>query len=255
VADYHLPVHQQNAMLELIERLPDLETIPSFEMVVEFCHYYRIKGIASLFVDYATRDFLQDLDRSARAFLHYLETRGSDEQLASRSSPLFDAIACNDLECAAEIARFSTNRFRPDVEYEEDFLYFRFVCSDLLESAHEEKAHLVERYMELAEGRVDGRLALCLALQAQEARAFDEALELLIDEHKTRYAELRDSQGVAEEELLTEGHLCVEGLAWVRLAERRGIETRREYPLIPSAARKEVSAQFAPDSWRRHLAE
>ncbi|KYG07378.1 hypothetical protein BE21_02585 [Sorangium cellulosum] len=246
-----LPVIALNAFEEGAELLPLVTGgTASQREVLRFCRTLRRRAICELLLLGLVGRFHLYLHKSGRAFLHFLRGSADAAKVTSRAEPFFDAIACLDLECAREQARSARSTWNERVEYEEDFLYVRFLMSaHFLDAPATELTAMLARAEEVTEGRDDPRIAICSALLARDAGRFDDALSDLLDLREQRTTHLFDRGGAHEEEAATEGQIDVEGLALVRLAESRGIVTRPEYPFIPSLLRVGPTRAFTVDDW------
>ena len=136
-------------------------------------------------------------------------------------------------------------------EYEDDFLYVLLVTKILTFAEQNDEARaLVERYEEVLEGARDVRLDLCRALLDRDGPAFDERLQAFLAAYEASYREGMEQEYIIEEQWATEGQLCVEGLALLRLSDLLGLPTRRSYPYIPSNVRRKTAPGFDASSWR-----
>jgi hypothetical protein len=249
---YEHPIYQANGYYAFSSRREGLLSgPPSFKSLLEMCAGIRRAGCCSLLMDADAELFHQCLSVSANAYAYFLQQISSDEQVVSRGTPFFDALACNDFRAAREIAERSTASFKRDLEYEEDALYFRFLFELLfLEDPTESGTTLLAEYARVIEEQPDPRLEMGYALLERERTRFASAIEGLIERHEASIAELAERYGLPDERLSTEGKVFIEGLAMLRVAERLDIPTERHYPLIPSLARGDYSATFQPDAWR-----
>lgn len=239
--------HYQNAkMLEAVER--GAVSLPQF---LAFCQNHRVMGIGALLLLCDTAAFMSHLYKSGRAFLHYLSVPGAVAPVCARSQPFFDAIAALDWNGAREIALRLSQADKTDVEYEEDFLFVQFLARHaLLEQSSEDSRKLLARYEDALQGTSDARLGVCLALLDEDAKAFNEALAEFLSEREAHFSLLKKRNRIALEQWATEAQVSIEGLALVRLAERAGLETWRDYLFIPSLARGRERPQDEPESWR-----
>jgi len=240
-----------NAAFDCEEMLPRVSnrTI-NFKEVLVFCQNYRFMGITLLFL-FGETDALQSyLYKSGRAFLYFLEQADERALVTSKSRPFFDAIAALDFDGAGQIA-LALPKARSEVEYEEDFLYFLFLRKHaFLQAAEAECADILAQWEQALQGAADPRLDVCKALLAHDDALFDDALLRFLEEAEAKWARLAEHDAVSQEELATEGHLSVEGLALVALAERFGMKTRSDYLFIPSSARAQTAPVASPDAWR-----
>jgi hypothetical protein len=81
------------------------------------------------------------------------------------------------------------------------------------------------------------QLAICRALVARQQEDFNTALQALLTEHERRQDAKARAMGGKDEHSETERYVFVEGLALLRLAQRRGLTVQPDSPFLPSLAR------------------
>ncbi|QSQ22278.1 immunity 49 family protein [Pyxidicoccus parkwayensis] len=207
--------------------------------------YARAAGIAHLlaYADGAT--FRQHLLRSGEARRQLLQLARQQGRPVNRFTatgnygPLCDALAAGADETARDIARLSfTEHVRRD-EYEDDFHYARFlgwlVAGD--EAQRAEAEGFLDAFERVLQGESSPRLDLCRALMAHEQEGLDSALKALLEERERHFHAKAKSWSVKDEHYETERFVFVEGLALLRLAERRGLSVQAEYLFMPGLAR------------------
>lgn len=256
MASKFLPVFIGNALGDNEELLPAFTSGGGgLKEALRFCQNFRIAGIGSLLMSGTSVRFHECLHASARAFVHFTSFAPEAQKLNSRAEPFFDAVACGDTEAARELARLSPRAPDRNREYEEDFLFVRFLMDHFyLGVDAREGQRLLERYEKVLEGSVDARLAVCRTLLTGDGNGFDKALTRMMEEREVRFRKLRDKESMAEEVLATEGYVSVEGLALVRLAVSKGLHPLEDFLFIPSVAREQVRLRYRPDSWKHLLA-
>ncbi|RYZ41452.1 MAG: hypothetical protein EOO71_11910 [Myxococcaceae bacterium] len=256
MASKFLSVFIDNALGENEEQLPAfISGRGGLKEALRFCQNFRIAGIGSLLMSGTPTRLQECLHASARAFVHFANSSPEEQALTSRVEPFFDAVACGDTEAAQELARLSPRVCDRTREYEEDFLFVRFLMDHFFLGLDvREGKVLLERYEEVLEGSEDLRLAVCQALLSADADRFDEALSRLMESREARFRRLREKESVAEEVLATEGYVSVEGLALVRCAVSKGLHPLEDHLFIPSVAREQVGLRFRPDSWKHFFA-
>ncbi|WP_141617123.1 immunity 49 family protein [Myxococcus sp. AB036A] len=212
--------------------------------IAALCH--RRLAICALLLDARPSRFGTHLCHSAQARLHFhqLVENGHPAEpqylCVSKEFSFIDALAAGQNDLAAGIARRSAIRHNPEFEYEDDFLLHHFLQQLLLQTTGVQSAELpalLERWEAVLEGGADAYLDACRALLARQAQVFDDALQAIIDARLLRFQKMSRTSSPEEELRKTEGALFMNGLALVRLAELRGMETRREYTMIPALAR------------------
>jgi hypothetical protein len=98
------------------------------------------------------------------------------------------------------------------------------------------------------QGGSGSRLGVMSALVNSESKAFKESFDGLLDEWKTGIEKRRKAGRLDAYEAPTTANVCIEGLALVRLAKKRGVETREEYPYIPEPAIALIQTAFPSDA-------
>jgi hypothetical protein len=246
-----LPLVEKASRMGVEAMLPDVLAGHSTQrQIEEFCNYLRTIGICRLFTRGDSEDFLSHLCNSGRAFLHFLESVAPSVPRTSRAVPLFDAVACDDFDTARRIAAAAPTERDSEVEYEDDFLYMRFVLELVADSS--EGAATLARYTEVLDGAIDGRLDVCRALFERDEAAFNSALADYMEFVDARYARRLGSGDLGGDDAVTTRRICVEGLALARLAERAGLATESEYTLVPAMARVTDEVAHPPrDAWRQ----
>lgn len=244
---------RKNLGIALEKGLPHvLGRAVTLRQILIFCGYYRRMGIVELFLSGLPAGLFENLAKSARAFLFYLDRTEEATQVTSQSEPFFDAVACGDLDVGRAIAERSRSTWNEEEEYEEDFLYVRFLMDHGVlarELPHLER--LLERFEQALKGSDDPRLALCRALQGKNQKRFDETLERMIDDRRRETEKTLRSGEVSPNDAATVCHLWVELLALLRFAEQAGLKLARHYPFAPSVARRMDQAMLPPpDAWR-----
>jgi immunity protein 49 of polymorphic toxin system len=248
-----LPIYLSNATSELEEVMPTVVAARAdLEGVLAACQLFRIRGICSLFLAARGGGLLQDLHRSGRAFLHVLRALDDETKLTSKAAPLFDAIASTDWDCAREIATYSRETWNEGEEYEDDFAYARFLMLHfLLGGTPLQCTEILARFEAILDGAADARFDICTAFHRGDSALFERGIAALLEAHAARYKKLGAAEALPPEEVHTEGQLCVEGLALIRLAERKGFPVEEDYLFVPSVAREPLREAFAGDDWQR----
>lgn len=221
----------------------------SFVTALELCAGFRVVGIGLLFMFGDGASLQRYLHKSARAFVHYLQRADDAVKVVSRFKPFFDAIAALDLDAAREIAARS-RATRSELEYEEDFLFVRFLMIRFFaHTSDADEQALLARWEEVLEGSEDPRLDVCRGLFQGDGDLFHDGLDRHLAEIEARFQRLAEKEAIPVEELSTEAKLSVEGLALVVLARQVGIKVRKNYLFIPSIALPRAPPTAPPDSW------
>ncbi|WP_163780398.1 Imm49 family immunity protein [Myxococcus vastator] len=251
-----LPLIEKNSLIQLQMVLPRvLARQVTQAQMMSVCALFRRMGISQLFLSGLPDGFFEELSRSARAFLFFLQGTDDAAKTTSRSEPYFDAIACGDTEAEREIAQHSRATWSPGEEYEDDFLYVRILMEHFTLAASPDRLDAaMRRYERLPTTGDDVRLALCQALVTADAQRFEEGLGLLLEVRTRELRKRLEAERLSPDDATTTAHLSVEVLALLRLAERAGLPTEMHYPLAPSVARRLDRARLPPPaSWQQRI--
>jgi hypothetical protein len=188
--------------------------------------------------------FAQNLTRSGRVRFTYLdrlrrENVSDDYHSASgRIDGLMDAITASDLELARQIVGASRASLLIGAEYEDDFCYAQLIHR-LVTGETDEAATMpyIKQFEDVLDGQPSGRLDVCRALLGPDQAAFDEAFDALILDREAQIAADKARFQLEEPEVMANRLIFIEGLAVLRLAALRGLETEPEYRLCPGIAR------------------
>jgi hypothetical protein len=256
VSQRFLTVHRDNLGESLEDFIPRVTrgeaTYP--ELCDESLNY-RALAIIALLLDGDAAGFQSNLCKAGQLFRAGLSAPGDRRRVScSRATALFDAIACGDRTTAQAIAASLPGERKPELEYEEDYRYVRFLVDRFLLAAPRRicEAHLTEMESAL-QGSVDPRLDLCRALLDASQAGFDAAFEDCLTLYGDRQRLLVANGRLSEEQACTLPHVSVEALAQLSLADEIGLKTRAEYALVPARPARPVS--LPPDAWSEPRAE
>ena len=250
MSTHFLPVFAENAVYLLERRVAALGTARlDRENALAIAGDYRILGICHL-LRWAVPDrCLDSFHRGGRAYLSWLRRAAYAEQETGNGWPFFDAVAAGDGAAATEIARLARADHHPGREYEDDFLYIHFLMSLFYLSVDEDRCQqILDRYEQVLDGADDFRFEISMGLLDRDSARFEEGLRLLLEHHEAYF--LKMNEMMPPEKLETEGKICVEGLALVLLAEKRGLAVQDDYLFVPSTLRQRVTIDYADDNWR-----
>ncbi|RYZ39808.1 MAG: hypothetical protein EOO71_18590 [Myxococcaceae bacterium] len=248
-----LPAFRKNALAANTRLLPRiLEGEAGATEAQDFCRNYRVAAICSLLLAAAAKDFHHFLRKSAGAFVFYSARKVPAFTLVRALAPAMDALACGDSEAAATIFQQVGDTWDPSTEYEEDFLYARFLGSHFFGAPDPARdAGWLDRYAELVGPAKDARLSVLRAFHEGDAERFEQGLEQLLSERARRYQRLAAKDAIPLWESSTEGYISIEGLALVALAERKGLLTRSDYLHVPALVRLPAPLPDAAADWRQ----
>ena len=230
----NLAIYRANALLEAEELESAMDSLDEAR-VVRLCQCHRIAGIASLLMSANAGEFRNSLSRSARAYARFSQRAAQNEKLNSLAAPFFDALSAGDIGAARTICANRAPEPNLGEEYEEDFLYHTILMGMFFGAA--DNTNLLARYEKLAVEHADLRFDVCAALATADPGEFEDALCAYLDDYQRRYAEALGKNTILLDQFMTEGRVCVEGIAIVSLARSRHIDVGTEYALVPSVAR------------------
>lgn len=246
-----LPAFIANASYVVADLMPAVQArTVSFRDILEFCRQYRRRGIARFLESGDTGLLMQDLQRSGAAFAAYLEWADGQSRIASKANAFYDAIASGDAQAAAKIGRLTATTPSPDYEYEDDFLYIRFLMGRFFLNANAaELSASAQRYESVLAGIDDPRYEICQSFLGLRPEQFEAGFEELLSQREERYAAGIDAEEIIEEDWATEGQIFVEGMALLRLARSVAFPVQKEYLFIPSLAFRRASISYASSTW------
>lgn len=246
MTDIHLLPLMSNATYALGEELPTFaDGAMGVEQAVRVAGLYRQFGIA-VYLFTGRRDVLHEsLARGGHAFAWFVGIHGWGDRALSEAKSILDAMA-SDWTALGPFEAIALPSHRPELEYEEDFLYIQALLGLC---AGRDVSRVLSRYGELASADADPRLAVLQALVAGEARAFHDAIGDIIKKEAERLERLNATLDVADEVLASEGQVSVEGMALVRVAVARHITIDPVHGNVPSPS----SAPVDPEAWRAGL--
>jgi hypothetical protein len=220
-------------------RHPDCALKYAGRFYEQAAEHLRAHAILRLLFDARPDKFSNDLvmsGQSRRAFLRRCRaTEYSDYFTArSRTGSLFDSIAGNDFELAAEIARLSPDRFQNGDEYEDDFFYQKYVGLWTTNADQSERGAALDALEAIADDCGKARADVGRSLEAGDPAKFESSFQNLL---RMRTEELATDGAVKEDVTAAIGaNIFIEGVALLKLARHIGVATRDEYPMCPALA-------------------
>jgi hypothetical protein len=210
----------------------------------------RVVAIISLLARGNSDGFFHNLMRSGRAREKYLmrvrqELAVTDHHfVAGRYEPFLDSVAAGDWTLARRIIDLSPDDWSSHHEYEDDFLYAQVLHGLVQDRPGDFYEPLLARFEDVIEDSPRGRLDAAKALVAADQPAFEDAFESLLNERAAEI-EAADARGqLLEPGVVANREVFVEGLALLRLAGHRGLQTEDEYRFCPGSARVPMTKPF-----------
>jgi len=220
--------------------------------------YHRLIGELKLLMDADQQGFIDGLCKSAYSRLYFLRQFAAKNTVdapylcLSKDIALTAGLAAGHIELTKQIAKLSKDKHDPKIEYEDDFLFVRFIADSVLDGTTTEQLQkLVARWEVVLEGGASTEFAVCKTIADNDAEAFHDAFDSLIASRQQQLKQWRESTAFDEQMYSAEGFLYVKGMCVLRIAHLRGIPVKLEYPLIPRMALDIPGVSFpAQDSWR-----
>lgn len=222
-------------------------------------------GICQLLLEADVVRFRENLVRAVQARRYFLwraqregDTRCRFLGLA-RSDAVWQAIVVGQPALAQELVALHTPTWHAAWDYEDDFAYRLFmhgVVSQPGFGGQPEARALMARFERALDGQRDPRLGLCKAWADQDAAEFREALTRLL---LARQVQLdQDRAGITEYTAQAlfwpQSFVCIEALAWLRLADAHGLDVGGdEFLYCPSLALQPGSPGLQVDDFFQSL--
>jgi hypothetical protein len=254
MSDYHLPVYESEALAAAGAAVEAIDAGGiAASALLKGCAQFRTLAICALLSRLDGDECCAWLCRGGQAFRAALARTPAALPATGRARPFLDAIAGGDMAGAALIAALLPASWRPEEEYEDEFLYQRFLAVHCFLGDRAEEERLMAALASADHVGDDGRLALCTAFHRHDAAGFASGVADLLAAHETRADELAASEA-PEEVLCTEGAICIDALAVLRLGLRAGFTVDREYPFVPAVALSALAPPLPADAWRTAFA-
>ena len=239
-----------NFYIEQVENTTDPEERGGAAVTVSA--HYEALGICELLLDGVIDVFFHQLIRSAQTRKWLLERSKTDTfpdkvVKASLVRPLCDAIAANQFTLARDIAALSPTAWLRDVEYEDDYCYAHFLHRYLLDDPQPALEGILTQFERSLEGGDSPRFRMCSTLLHTHHDQVGEAFHQLLEEREEKIENVKATSAHwdgGDPVLYANASVFVEGLAWLRLLERKGMTMDDEYRYCPSIVRTTNYAPF-----------
>ena len=211
---------------------------------------FRTLAIAALLTSASVDGFCHNLIRSSLVRITYfgrIAKKGVwDDHFFTSGRYLFvvDAIVAGRDDLALRIATASPRAWREHHEYLDDYCVAQTLHRLLSGSLTD--AELQDLTLKFADDIVapDSRMSVLTALYRKDDAKFRESFASLIQERQARIdADIARGQ-LETPTVVAARNVFLEGLAYLRLADHRGLRTEAEYLFCPSLARKPTAVPF-----------
>lgn len=219
-------------------------------LIHDICTYFRQRGVARMLIEGVPDGYHVNTMQSAAAFLFELRRTAEPEKVTSFMRPIFDAVSSGYWDVALAICGASRRTWNSDQEYEDDFLYALGWIQLLEGAAQAELDATIAAYGRVLDGKPDLRFDLLRALAARDAAEFDVSLRAFLDKRKREADEMAAANQIPVDTAAWVQNFALEGVALLKLAERLGIATGKDYLHCPEIVRPDSPFVFDPNAWR-----
>jgi hypothetical protein len=238
--------NRRDMLRRRVPQLADMHESGDGERMESLCSvlsntYYAV-GLLAFVLDADRQAFFENLFRAAKTHQYLIVQQKSIEEIdwsfvnASEIRSTLYALAIGEIGLAREISTAQTKEFVRPFDAG-DFYLFAIALRQLVEGDTGETAQTLDKFDQAREGRRAGAAEVLRGLLAKDAKRLDAGIRTFIDEWRTIVEEdsFEDFPGGV---LPGEESVCTQALAFIRLAEARGIPTQPNYPLVPPELRR-----------------
>jgi hypothetical protein len=223
-----------------------------FKGLHKLCDRFRQRGVCTFLLTGDAQPFFVNAMQSASAYMTCLPSIDDAQKVTSLAKPFYDAIGGGLWDCATFIARSSRMTWNKAREYEDDFLFVRFLMRHFfLNASDSESRATIAAHEKAAEGEDQSHRDVCIAFLDKDGPLFDAALNRLLRARSERVEAMVERDAIPEESWSWLRYFSSEGLALLKLAERSGLPVGKDYLHVSEALRKVPTLAFDPDAWRR----
>ncbi len=247
----YLTVYRENFYFHIGKITQNINTISSdWKTAVEISQLFRRMGISCLFIDDDTKTFFSYLNDSGNAFLYFINKISPQDLVTSKFDAFFDALVCKNIQLAKKIASVHAASYNKDYEYQEDFFYFHFLMEFIQDKEESVLNNILKDYADILDGNPDNRFEICKAILEGDSDEFEEYLIALVQEWHMEQEKKYNKELVPPEVSETEGHIFLEGIALVRIAEKAGIRMENIFSYMPQDVIEFSPGIFVKDNWK-----
>ncbi|MCY1030283.1 Imm49 family immunity protein [Corallococcus sp. BB11-1] len=219
-------------------------------LVREACVHFHTQGVTTLLLDGSPQHFFYQLACAAenwRRLLIHLRARGADLPPASDNASLLGAVVGGYWELARDLCRVSASQ-QAEEEYEDEFAWARLLQEFIALPSDGAPSEQWLRQQEgaLAKSQAD-RWEWFQALLSGDGSRFLAAFEQVLQQHSAETEAQTVRWGTSPEQFVASRFIWFEGLAMLRLAERRGMKVEAPLRYCPPLARVPMKMAYDGD--------
>ncbi len=252
MSSIYLEDYMKNAEFYLERFVPALKNGKlDWKGIQEMTTAFRQRGVCSLFLCGEPTGFFVNAMQSGGAFLHFLKRCDNDGKITSQAKPFFDAVGGGYSDCAKSIAENSRMSWAQGFEYEEDFLYVKFLMKHFFMDADENECRSsIDEFDRAQNGAEPERLAICQAFLSGDAQLFEDSLARILEKRQDKVEGMVERGALPEEVWSWLRYFSSEGLALIGLAGKKGFSPGPAFLHVPDVARADPPFSFDPDAWQ-----
>ena len=251
------PEVYQNRREMLERRLPKIAVVQASgdsEAIEKLCSslmstYFNL-ALLGFVLDADRKAFFENLFRAAKTHQFLIREQKSNDKIdwsfinATEIRSTFYALAIGQISLAQEISAAQTKEFVRPFDAG-DFYLFSMALRQLVEEQTTTTGQTLDEFDQARKGKRAAAAQVLRALLDRNSKSFDEAVNAFAEEWRA-IAERDDFEDFPGGIQPGEEAICIQALAFVRLAESRKMTTRRDYPLVPKELRQ--FDEFTPPS-------
>jgi hypothetical protein len=243
------PEIYQNRRQMLERRLPKIAAIQNSddgEAIESLCSnllgtYFNL-ALLGFVLDADRKAFFDNMFRAAKTHQFLIQAQRSNDEIdwsfinATEIRSTLYALAIGQIELAREISTIQTKEFVRPFDAG-DFYLFSMVLRQLVEGDTASTGETLAKFDQARKGNRGAAAQILRALLDRDNQAFDAGVRAFVEEWRTIVNEdnFEDFAGGIQP---GEESICVQALAFIRLAEARRMSPRSEYPLVPAQLRR-----------------
>lgn len=257
-------IYEENALFRLKESLDSINEKDKSQQngfsYFSVASEYRKIGCLRILIAADKEAFASSLTKSSQAWMHYLSLAKYQEKVrfsreftcGVRFNAMIDAVVCNNMGYAKAIASCYPEKHDNEYEYEDDFLFYKFIAKMILKSdSNDEKIlqSILHRWKGVLDGSDSSYFNICRSLLNQSEAEFIVSLKKIIDERKDKFEQWKRTPSYIEEVAHTNQHIYVTGLALIKLAELNGMSINEQFETIPEICKLSDAPALYPDNY------
>lgn len=249
----------RKAVLRRLPSLQDAATLEDGDQMQRLCstllNLYYDAALLGFVVDADIRAFFENMYRGAKTHEYLIALQKRDNRVnwsfvqATAIESTICALSIGDRRLAREISILQSKEFVSPYD-DEEFYHFSLALRQLIEDDTARTRDVLEEFDKLREGRRVGSAMVLRALLANDAKAFEAGIAQFIADWKSA-VDADENEDFPAGVHPGEDAVCVQALGLIRLAEARGIRTRKTYPMVPSELRNFEGFQPPSDGYPR----